>query len=156
MKKQMTAVMMMLAMAATPVLAQNPAQGAFETRVFHTEAGNPMQLAELSAQEMKETEGAALWFVPALGAAAATGFRFAVTGFTRHASHQVIARNGVGVSNRAILNTLRNPQQGSLSTISGRNAGTTKYIGNNASVVVNRNGQVVSAWARNSNGHRIK
>ncbi len=51
-----------------------------------------MQLAELSAQEMKETEGAALWFVPALGVAAATGFRFAVTGFTRHASHYLMIR----------------------------------------------------------------
>lgn len=73
MKKQITAVMMMLAMAATPVLAQNPAQGAFETRVFYTEEGNPMQLAELSAQEMKETEGALLPFAAVVLGGGAVG-----------------------------------------------------------------------------------
>lgn len=63
MNKQITAAMMMLTMLAAPVMAQDLQQQAFEAKVFHTEAGKPVQLAELSQQEMKETEGAWAPFV---------------------------------------------------------------------------------------------
>lgn len=97
----MTAVMMMLAMAATPVLAQNPAQGAFETRVFHTEAGNPMQLAELSAQEMKETEGAA---APLVAIGLMAGGRFIAQRWVT----QTVARNMVRSAGNNALRTGNN------------------------------------------------
>lgn len=64
MKKQISALMVLSVMAA-PVMAQDLQQQAFEAQVFHTEAGKPMQLAELSQQEMKETEGA-IAFAPAI------------------------------------------------------------------------------------------
>jgi len=110
----------------------------------------PMQLAVLSPQEMKETEGAVIWFAPVAWA----GARFALTGFTRHGINQVISRNGVGVSNRAIMDALRNPLPGSRSFISGPNANTTRYLGQNATVNINRSGQVTSAWSRNASGWR--
>lgn len=57
MKKQITAAVMMLSMIA-PSMANGLDNQAFESQVFHTQADAPMQLAELSSQEMKETEGA--------------------------------------------------------------------------------------------------
>ncbi|MFC3873465.1 hypothetical protein [Neisseria musculi] len=57
MKKQFSALLVLSALSA-PLMAQSLDHQAFEAAVFHTEAGKPMQLAELSAQEMKETEGA--------------------------------------------------------------------------------------------------
>ncbi|MCI4053145.1 hypothetical protein MM710_33575, partial [Klebsiella pneumoniae] len=58
MKKQITAAVMMLSMIA-PAMANGLDNQAFEDQVFHTRADAPMQLAELSQKEMKETEGAA-------------------------------------------------------------------------------------------------
>lgn len=56
MKKQITAAVMMLSMIA-PAMANGLDNQAFEDQVFHTRADAPMQLAELSQKEMKETEG---------------------------------------------------------------------------------------------------
>ena len=58
MKKQITAAMMILTMIAAPAMANSMDNQAFENQVFHTQADTPMQLAELSQKEMKETEGA--------------------------------------------------------------------------------------------------
>lgn len=155
MKEQITAAMMMLAMLTSPVMAQSLDNQAFEAKVFHSDADKPMQLAELSAKEMKETEGSAIWFAPALGGVA-TGFRFAVTGFTRHGVHRAISKDGVGVTHKAMMNTLRNPQTGSRSYITGPRANTTKYVGKDSFVVVNRQGKIVTAAPKNSNAYRIK
>ena len=57
MKKQITAAMMILTMIAAPTMANSMNNQAFENQVFHTQADMPMQLAELSQKEMKETEG---------------------------------------------------------------------------------------------------
>ncbi|WP_373761873.1 hypothetical protein [Neisseria dentiae] len=72
MKKQFSALLVLSALS-TPLMAQSLNHQAFEVAVFHTEAGKPMQLAELSAQEMKATEGK---FIP-LGLAVAGGGAFA-------------------------------------------------------------------------------
>ena len=65
MKKQITAAMMILTMIATPIMANSMDNQAFEDQVFHTQADTPMQLAELSQKEMKETEGE--WIPNAVG-----------------------------------------------------------------------------------------
>lgn len=57
MKKQITAAMMILAIIAALATAGSVDNQAFEDQVFHTRADAPMQLAELSQKEMKETEG---------------------------------------------------------------------------------------------------
>ncbi|EJU76954.1 putative membrane protein [Neisseria meningitidis NM2795] len=83
MKKQITAAVMMLSMIA-PAMANGLDNQAFEDQVFHTRADAPMQLAELSQKEMKETEGT---FLPlailggaAIGMWTQHGFSYATTG----------------------------------------------------------------------------
>lgn len=130
---------------ASPVMAQN-----IDNQVF---ANQNVKAIELSQTEMKETQGDVIWFAPVL----AHGLRIAVTGFTRHGLQQVMLRNGVGVAPKAMVNTLRNPNWAkSTSTIVGKNAGTTKYVGKDAVVILNKQNQIVSAWARNSASTRIK
>ncbi|HGG7601553.1 TPA: hypothetical protein ACNTJK_001350 [Neisseria meningitidis] len=95
MKKQITAAMMILTMIAAPAMmiltmiaapamANSMDNQIFENQVFHTRADAPMQLAELSQKEMKETEGA---FLPlailggaAIGMWTQHGFSYATTG----------------------------------------------------------------------------
>nr|WP_101118423.1 hypothetical protein [Neisseria meningitidis] len=83
MKKQITAAVMMLSMIA-PAMANGLDNQTFENQVFHTQADAPMQLAELSQKEMKETERA---FLPlailggaAIGMWTQHGFSYATTG----------------------------------------------------------------------------
>ena len=73
-----------------------------------------------------------------------------ITGYTRHALNQAIDRDGVGVSTKAILEAVRNPEK-----IKFEN-GVVKYIGENATVILNEVGKVITTWARNSRGFRIK
>ena len=78
MKKQITAAMMILTMIAAPALANSMDNQAFENQVFHTQADTPMQLAELSQKEMKETEGE---FLPLLAGALMGG---AISAWANH------------------------------------------------------------------------
>lgn len=55
--------MMVLSVLSTSLMAQSLDSRTFEQQVFHTETAQPMQLSELSAQEMKETEGAVAPFL---------------------------------------------------------------------------------------------
>ena len=71
-------------------------------------------------------------------------------GFTRHGLNQAISREGVGVSPQAILDALRNPITVEVGS------GTKTLVGRDAIVVMNQAGQVITTWARNSNGIRIK
>ena len=132
MKKQITAAMMILTMIATPVMANSMDNPAFENQVFHTQADTPMQLAELS-------QGSALWFAPVL----AGGIRFALTGFTRHGLNQAISRGGVGVSNKVIMNTMRNPTK-----ITTQSGGRTRFTGPDGGVVLNSQGKVITTWGK--------
>jgi RHS repeat-associated protein len=74
-----------------------------------------------------------------------------ITGYTKHALNQAISRDGVGVSPRAILDAVKKP----LMTIPQKN-GAIKYVGQNATVVLNQFGKVITTWARNSAGTRIQ
>jgi hypothetical protein len=73
-----------------------------------------------------------------------------ITGYTRHGINQVISRNGVGVSPRAILDAVKNPIK-----VVAQSGGRVKYIGKDATVILNRAGKVITAWARESAGRRI-
>ena len=73
-----------------------------------------------------------------------------LTGYTRHGLHQAISRAGSGVSPRAILDAVRNPQQ-----VIQRAGGTTEYVGEVARVRLNREGQVVTVIATSRRGFRI-
>jgi hypothetical protein len=73
-----------------------------------------------------------------------------LTGYTRHGLHQAISREGSGVSPRAILDAVRNPQQ-----VIQRAGGITEYVGEVARVRLNREGQVITVIATSRRGFRI-
>ena len=67
-----------------------------------------------------------------------------LTGFTRHGLAQVISRDaGRGVRASSVLNTLRNPRR-----IVQQANGTIKYIGNESTVILNKDGKLVTAFGR--------
>jgi hypothetical protein len=69
---------------------------------------------------------------------------------TQHGLEQAIARDaGRGVSPSAILDAVRSPLSESMQA-----DGATKYVGQDAVVVVNSEGRVVTTYARNSTGLR--
>lgn len=73
-----------------------------------------------------------------------------LTGYTRHGLNQAISREGRGVSPAAILDALKNPLQ-----VRALNGDQTKYIGQNATVVLNKSGQIITVWPRTQDGVRI-
>ena len=73
-----------------------------------------------------------------------------ITGYTKHGLNQVIGRDGgLGVAPNAILNTLRFPNK-----IIPQPGGTTKFVGENAVVVLNKIGRLVTAFAKDSSAWR--
>ena len=74
-----------------------------------------------------------------------------ITGYTRHGLNQAISRDEVGVSTQAILDAVRNPTR----VIEQAN-GAVQYIGQNATVILNRAGEVITTWARNVAGWRLR
>jgi RHS repeat-associated protein len=73
-----------------------------------------------------------------------------ITGWTKHGAEQAIRRDaGRGVSNKAIVDAVNNPVQ-----VVNQSGGTVKYIGQDATVVLNQNGKVVTTWANSSAGAR--
>jgi RHS repeat-associated protein len=74
----------------------------------------------------------------------------AISGYTVHGLNQAISREGVGVSPRAILDATTNAEQ-----IVQQSDGTIRYIGQDAVVILNEARELVTTWARNSNGWRV-
>ena len=81
----------------------------------------------------------------------AVGSRGIITGYRRHGLQQAISRDGVGVAPSAILDAVRNPTR-----VIQQAEGKLKYVGQNATVILNKAGEVVTTWARNHLGWRIK
>ena len=75
-----------------------------------------------------------------------------ITGFTKHGINQIISRDGHGVANKAILDAINNSKnivaQGAFKT-------RFKFVGNNAVVILNKTGKVITAWAKNKTGRRF-
>lgn len=68
MRKLTLAVVLSTAFATTAMANEMPETGLIDAQqVFHMEDAQPMQLAVLSEQEMRETEGAVWWFAPIVG-----------------------------------------------------------------------------------------
>lgn len=72
-----------------------------------------------------------------------------ITGYTRHGLNQAISRDGVGVSPSSILDATNNPLQ-----VNPQSGGAVEYVGQDATVIVNANGKVITTWATNSGGVR--
>ena len=82
--------------------------------------------------------------------AAGTQLPNTLTGFTRHGLNQAISNDGVGVSSQAILDAWQNPL-----SITGQSGGRFVMQGQNATIVVNSQGKVITTWANSSAGWRI-
>ena len=74
-----------------------------------------------------------------------------ITGYTRHGINSAISHDGVGVAPRAILDTVRHPLK-----ILTQSDGRLKIIGQDAVVVLNKSGKVITTWARNSGAYRVR
>jgi RHS repeat-associated protein len=74
-----------------------------------------------------------------------------ITGFTRHGLAQAISREGVGVNEQAMLDAVNAPV-----SVETRANGTTRFVGKDATVVLNGEGRVVSTWANSGAGRRIQ
>lgn len=76
-----------------------------------------------------------------------------ITGRTAHGDEQIQGRDGHGVNDDAVDDAVANPtEQPTYET--DRYDGVYEYVGRNATVHLNRDGQVVTAWATNSSGWR--
>jgi RHS repeat-associated protein len=86
-----------------------------------------------------------------LGAEAADqGVAGVIKGYTQHGLEQAIERDaGRGVSPSAILEAVRSPVSESVQA-----DGATRYVGQNAVVIVNEDGGVVTTWPTTSAGVR--
>ena len=110
--------------------------------------GKTADEAHDTVQPKSDSTGSAEPATAAGGAGARQGGG-TITGFTRHGLNQAISRDGVGVSNRAMLDAMKNPKE-----VVPQSNGTTLYIGQNAVVLTNAQGKVVTTWATSSAGQR--
>lgn len=76
-----------------------------------------------------------------------------ISGRTEHGEQQIQTRDGHGVNDDAVNDAVANPTKPPR-YIPDKYGGTYRYTGQNATVNLNENGQVVTAWARNSAGWR--
>ena len=78
-----------------------------------------------------------------------------ITGWTKHGTDQALGRDGgLGVSNDAIQDAVNNPTQVNPQAPKPGYGPTTEYVGKDATVILNQDGKVVTAWGTNSNGLR--
>ncbi len=73
-----------------------------------------------------------------------------ISGYTIHGLDQAISRDGAGVAVRAIGDAVQNPL-----SVFGSPNGTFGFVGQNATVILNANGEVVTTWANGAAGLRL-
>ena len=76
-----------------------------------------------------------------------------IAGRTEHGEQQIQTRDGHGVNDEAVNDAVANPTKPP-KYIPDKYGGTYRYVGKNATVNLNKDGKVVTAWARNSSGWR--
>lgn len=159
-------------------VANNPLNGSDPTGMFFgegilggiTDSFNPLKYYEEEIDSIENgcsylesvnhgLQGAAIAFLDVYGAGEVIGLARGgaggsaaaageVTGYTQHGYDRAMGREGVGVSDAAIQDAVRDPEKVIYQQ------GTVKYVGANAIVVLNPAGQVVTAWATNRSGYR--
>lgn len=73
-----------------------------------------------------------------------------ITGLTKHGEERAMGRDGHGVSDQAMKDAVENP----VKPVKEQAGGKYKYTGEDATVILSSDGQVITTWARNSNGWR--
>ena len=76
-----------------------------------------------------------------------------ISGRTEHGEQQIQTRDGHGVNDTAVNDAVANPTKPPR-YVPDKYGGTYRYVGKDATVNLNKDGQVVTAWARNSSGWR--
>jgi hypothetical protein len=76
-----------------------------------------------------------------------------ITGLTRHGEEQINVRDGHGVSDRALQDAVANPTRSPVFELD-EYGGTYTYFGEDAEVILNKDGKVVTAWPKTRNGWR--
>jgi len=76
-----------------------------------------------------------------------------ISGYTKHAEEQIAGRDGgLGVRREALENAFENPVQNVERLVDAQGRVSYRYTGEDATVVVNEQGRVITGWANNSNG----
>ena len=73
-----------------------------------------------------------------------------ITGYTRHGLNSAISHPGGGVSLRAMRDTVASPVR-----VTNQSGGRVMYHGQNANVLLNSRGQVITAYPTSSAGRRL-
>ncbi|MGC1151776.1 hypothetical protein, partial [Mycobacterium sp.] len=76
-----------------------------------------------------------------------------INGLTEHGAQRVDGRDGHGVNDNVMQDAVRNPAEPP-QFVPDQYGGTWRYDGKDATVCLNENGQVTTAWANNRNGWR--
>jgi uncharacterized protein YukE len=76
-----------------------------------------------------------------------------ITGTTEHAEEQIAGRDGHGVNDQAVQDAVDHPTKPPQYR-PDRYGGAYRYVGRNATVNLNKDGKIVTAWARNQAGWR--
>lgn len=77
-----------------------------------------------------------------------------INGFTDHGREQINERDGHGVNDRALQDAVEHPTKPPVYETDDQGRGAWLYYGKDATVVLNTDGQVVTAWARGRDGWR--
>ena len=86
------------------------------------------------------------------GAAGYIGYQpTQITGFTKHGINNAISKNGHGVNERALLDTIKNPNK----IVPQAFRSKFKFVGKDAVVVLNKTGKVITTWAKHRTGWRF-
>ncbi|NVN50315.1 hypothetical protein [Mycobacterium sp. DL] len=76
-----------------------------------------------------------------------------MTGYTKHAEDQISGRDGgIGVRREALEDAFTEPVRDVERLVDGQGRVSYRYTGEDATVVVNEQGKVVTGWANNSTG----
>jgi hypothetical protein len=74
-----------------------------------------------------------------------------ISGYTRHAEERIARRDGGrGVRREALEDAFRHPVQGIERVVDAQGRVSYRYTGENATIVVNPGGEVITGWASNS------
>jgi hypothetical protein len=77
-----------------------------------------------------------------------------INGLTRHGEDQIQGREGHGVNDSALNDAVEHPVSPPRFKLDDQGRGSYVYEGPDAVIVLNKDGQVVTAWAKNHNGWR--
>ena len=75
-----------------------------------------------------------------------------ITGYTQHGLERAMGRDGYGVSPKGILDAFKNPKR----IVYDVRYDTFKFTGQKSVVVLNRQGQIVTTWAKGSMYWRLR